>query len=313
MWSRIASTSIAGLLLIHPSVSAHATVTGITFEEQSPVVGQSVTAIAIDDQKHDVVKWNWNYTLTDAGTSTSPTTIRSTVPGRATLDLLCGGTYTVSLEITYGGPMPTPPETVSVAVTIARPDALKNIGGLEVAVHYPGEAIATTIRHQVMSRESDAGEHLLGMAQRRIRNRIRWDGKKEPDQSWQPKAPGPIICQNRGVIESWVMLNISPRDWAKVPHGKPIMTWDEDVRLVYGIESAKHEGEGARHFRGKLVSVECALGTEHLSIVKLDDGRWTVRRDVGAKSSRAQSEHGAPPASKRSVQDVRGESGFRGR
>jgi hypothetical protein len=313
MWSRIASTSIAGLLLIHPSVSAHATVTGITFEEQSPVVGQSVTAIAIDDQKHDVVKWNWNYTLTDAGTSTSPTTIRSTVPGRATLDLLCGGTYTVSLEITYGGPMPTPPETVSVAVTIARPDALKNIGGLEVAVHYPGEAIATTIRHHVMSRESDAGEHLLGMAQRRIRNRIRWDGKKEPDQSWQPKAPGPIICQNRGVIESWVMLNISPRDWAKVPHGKPIMTWDEDVRLVYGIESARRDREVRRQFRGKLVSVECPLGTEHLSIVKVDDGRWAVRRGVGAKSSGAQSEDGALPASKRSLREVRGKSGIKGR
>ena len=53
----IASTIIAALLLIRPSVSAHARVTGVTFEPKSPIVGHSVTAIATDDQKHKVVKW----------------------------------------------------------------------------------------------------------------------------------------------------------------------------------------------------------------------------------------------------------------
>jgi hypothetical protein len=290
MWSRTSNTIIAGVLMMYPAVSAHAKVTGITHGRKSPIVGYSVTAIAIDDQKHEVIKWNWYYTLTDVATSSGPTTIGSTVPGRAMLDLCCGGTYKVSLEVTYGGPMPPPPETVSVALTIARPEALKIIEGLEVAVHYPGTAIATSIRHQVVSRETDAGEHLLGMAQRRVRNRKRWDGKKEPDQPWQPEAPGPMLFQRGGEIESWVILDINPRDWAKVPHGKPIVTWDEDVRLVYGIESARREGEGMFHIRGKLVSVECPLGTEHLSIVKVDDDRWAVRRGVGAKSSEAHSE-----------------------
>jgi hypothetical protein len=313
MRSSIGSTIIAGFLLMYPSLSARATVTGITFEPKSPIVGHSVTAIAIDDQKHEVVKWNWCYTLTDAGVSSHPTKIESTVPGRATLVLRCGGTYKVSLEVIYGGPMPPPPETVSVALTIARPEALKIIRGLDEAVHYPGTAIATTIRRQVMSRETDAGEQLLGMAQRRVRNRTWWDGKKEPDQPWKPETPDQTLYQAGGVIESWVILNIDPREWAKLPHGKPIVTWDEDVRLVYGFYSATREGEGTFHFRGKFVTVECPLGTEHLSIVKVDDDRWAVRRGVGAKSSGAQSERGALPASKRSLQDVPGESGVGGK
>jgi hypothetical protein len=52
MRSGIASTIIVGLLLIFPSVSANAGVTGVTFEPKSPNVGHSVTAIATDDQKH---------------------------------------------------------------------------------------------------------------------------------------------------------------------------------------------------------------------------------------------------------------------
>src|SRR5436305_2919918 len=63
MRSGIASTIIAGLFLMLPSVSAHARVTGVTFEPKSPIVGHSVTAIATDDQKHKVVKWIWYCTL----------------------------------------------------------------------------------------------------------------------------------------------------------------------------------------------------------------------------------------------------------
>jgi hypothetical protein len=302
MRPRLANTILAGLLLMCPSISAHAQVTGIKFEPKSPIVGQSVTAIAIDDQKLEVVKWKWSYDLADAGTSGRPTAIESSVPGRATLDLPCGGTYTVFLEVTYGGPMPRPPDTVSVALTIARPDGLNIIEGLDVAVDYPGRAIATTIRGQVMSGETDAGERLLGMAQGRVRNRTWWDGKKDPDQPWQPQAPGPMLFQLGGVIESWAILNIDPRDWAKISQGKPIVTWDEDVRLVYGIGSAK--------FGGKPVSVECPLGTEHLSIVKVDDRRWAVRGGVTARLSGAQSEQGALPGSKLSLQDAQDEAGI---
>ena len=60
MRSGIAVTIIAGLFLMLPSVSAHARVTGVTFEPKSPIVGHSVTAIATDDQKHKVVKWIWD-------------------------------------------------------------------------------------------------------------------------------------------------------------------------------------------------------------------------------------------------------------
>ncbi len=305
MGSRIASTILAGLLLMSPSVSAYARVTGIEFVPKSPIVGHSVTAIVIDDQKHEVVKWDWSYTLTDAGTSGRPTSIEATVPGRAALDLRCGGTYKVSLVVTYGGPTPPPPETVSAALTIARPDALKNIEGLDVAVHYPGKASATTIRSQVISRETDAGEHLLGMAQRRVRNRIWWDGKKDADQPWQPEVPGPMLFQSGGVIESWAILNIDPRDWARVPRGKPIVTWDEEVRLVYGLGSASR--------LGKPVTVECPLGTKHLSIVKVDDGRWAVREAVRARSSGDRSQQVAPPANKRSLRGAQGEAGIKGK
>ena len=302
MGPRLTNTIVAGLLLMCTSVSAHAGVTGIRFEPKSPIVGQSVTAIAIDDQKLEVVKWNWYCNFADAGTSSRPTAIKSTVPGRAALDLPCGGTYTVSLEVTYGGPMPPPPETVSVALTIAPPDGLEIIEGLDVALHYPGTAIATTIRGQVMSGETDAGERLLGMAQRRVRNRTWWDGKKDPDQPWQPEAPGPMLFHSGGVIESWAILNIDPQDWAKISHGKPIVTWDEDVRLVYGIGSAK--------FGGKMVRVECPLVTEHLWIVKVDDRRWAVRGGVTARLSGAQSQQGALPGSKLSLQDAQGKAGI---
>jgi hypothetical protein len=299
MGSKIAGRILAGLVLMCCSVSAHAKVTGIRFEPKSPIVGHSVTAIAIDDRIHEVVKWSWSCTLADVGTS-SPMAMEPTIPGRATLDLPCGGTYKVSLEVMYGGPMPPPPETVSVAATIARPDAIEIIEGLDVAVPRHGAASATTIRSRVMSRESDAGKHLLGMAQRRVRNRTWWDGKKDADQPWQPEAPGPMLFQIGGVIESWAILNIDPRDWAKIPHGKSIVAWDEDIRLVYQI--------GSPWASGKPVSVECPLGTEQLSIVKVDDGRWAVRRGTTAESRGAPSDHGNLPGSQRSLQDAQREA-----
>src|SRR4051812_3510146 len=101
--SRTVSTIIAGLLLMGPSGPAHARVTRIAFEPESPIVGRSVTAIATDDRKHEVAKWIWSCTLSDAGTS-SPAEIKPTAPGRATFNLLCGGTYMVSLRVIYGGP-----------------------------------------------------------------------------------------------------------------------------------------------------------------------------------------------------------------
>ena len=51
-----------------------------------------------------------------------------------------------------------------------------------------------------------------------------------------------MLFHSGGVIESWAILNIDPRDWAKISHGKPIVTWDEDVRLVYG--SVREVGSG---------------------------------------------------------------------
>jgi hypothetical protein len=300
MWSRIANPILAGLVLMSPTISAHAKVTGMTVEPKSPIVGHSVTAIATDDQKHEVVKWSWSCTLTDAGAG-SPTAIKSTVPGRATFHVLCGGTYRVSLEVTYGGPMPPPPDTVSVALTVARPAALKIIDGLDVPVHYPGVAIATTIRSQVISQKADAGEHLLGMAQRRVLNRTWWDGRKDPEQPWEPEAPGPSFGQLGGVIDSWVILNIAPRDWERIPQGKPFVTWDEEVRLVYEL--------GPTLRRDKVVTVECPLGTEHLSIVKVDDGHWAVRGSVKAGPSGDRSPQVAPPASKRSLRGAQGDAG----
>jgi hypothetical protein len=147
MRSRIANEIIAALLLMRPPISAHAKVTGVTFEPKRPIVGHSVTAIATDDQKHKVVKWIWYGTLADAGTH-SPIVLNSTVPGRATLKLMCGGTYKVSLQVTYGGPMPPPTETVSALITVARPDALKIMKGLDFAASYDsrGNAIRSRVR-----------------------------------------------------------------------------------------------------------------------------------------------------------------------
>jgi hypothetical protein len=277
MTSRTATTIIAGLLLIGPSGSAQARVTAITFEPKSPIVGHSMTAIADDDHKHEVARWTWSCTLADAATS-SPAAITTTVPGRATLDLLCGGTYAVSLRVTYGGPMPPPPETISVPLVIARPDDVKLIKGFDGPVPYAGAgSVSIKIRSQVKSRRTDAGERLLGMAQRRIRNRTRWDGTKDPDEPWRPEFPGPLLNHSHGVIESWATLNIDPADWSKIRRGTPIVSWDEDLRLVYGVGSARHEGQATQHGAGKWVRVECPLGTEHLSIVKVDDDHWAVR------------------------------------
>src|SRR5436189_223605 len=139
MTSRTASTIVAGLLLMGPSGSAHARVTGITFEPESPIVGHSVAAIATDDRKHEVARWSW-----------------------------------------------------------------------------------WKIRGRVRCRGTDAGEDLLGMAQRRVRNRTWWDGRKDPDEPWRPEAPGDMLNHSHGVIESWAMLNIAPGDWAKIRPGSPI-------------------------------------------------------------------------------------------
>jgi hypothetical protein len=282
MSSRTAGTIIASLLLMGPSGSAQAKVTGITFEPKDPIVGHSVTAIATDDRNHEVAQWAWHFTLADAGTWGSPTVMKPLAPGRATLTLLCGGTYTVSLRVTYGGPMAPPPETVSVPLVIARPDDHKIIQGIDKPVRYEETGSGIEIRSQVRSRGKDVGEHLLGTAQRRVRNRTWWDGKKDPDRPWEPKFPPGSFFQMRGVIKSLVILDIAPGDWAKIRPGGPVVSWDEDARLVYGIGSLRHEGDVSHHGGGKAVTVECPLGTKPLSIVKVDDDHWAVREGVRA-------------------------------
>jgi hypothetical protein len=277
--TRTACTIIASLLLMGPSGSAQAKVTGITFEPKEPIVGHSVTAIATDDRKHEVAEWTWHCTSADAGTW-SPAVMKPLAPGRATLTLLCGGTYTVSLRVTYGGPMAPPPETVTVPLVIARPDDLNIIQGGDTPARYEGTAREVLIRSQVTSRGKDVGEHLLGLAQRRVRNRTWWDGKKDPDEPWGPKAPPGRFFLRRGVIESREILDIAPGDWAKIHLGGPVVSWDEDARLVYEKGSVRHEGDMSLHGGGKAVTVECPLGTKHLSIVKVDDDHWTVREGV---------------------------------
>jgi len=296
MRSGIVSTIIAGLLLIGPLASANARVTGVTFEPKSPIVGHSVTAIAIDDQKHKVVKWIWYGTLTDAGTH-DPIVLEATVSGRATLKLLCGGTYKVLLRVVYGGPMPPPDETVSVLLTVARPDALRIIKGLEASRGYDDRGSAIEIESQVMCRNLDAGEHLLGMAQRRIRNRTWWNGKVDADQPWEPKPGGFWVFQRSGVIGSTVVLKIDPQDWAKIAPGKPVATWDEEIRLVYGVGSARREGEWTPHGNGKYVQIECPLGTERLAIIKIDEAHWAVRE-------RARAGQAPPPGSSKSLRQA---------
>jgi hypothetical protein len=175
MTSRTASTIVAGLLLMGPSGSAHARVTGITFEPRSPIVGHSTTAIATDDRKHEVARWIWTCTLADAGTS-SPTTIKPTIPGRATLNLWCGGTYSVSLRVTYGGPMPPPPETVSVPLVIARPDDLELIKGFDTPAPYRDAGSSFKIRSQVRWRTRRGGRPAGdGPASRPQSDLVGWD------------------------------------------------------------------------------------------------------------------------------------------
>lgn len=287
MWMRTPSTIIVGLLLTGPSGSAQARVTAITFEPESPVVGHSVTAIATDGQKHEVTQWVWTCTLADAGTS-NRMVIQRRDPGRATLELRCGGTYTVSLRVTYGGPMPPPPETVSVTLVVARPDGLKIIKGIDTPIRFPDSADTNTqitIRSQVQSRQQDAGENLLGMAQWRVRNKTWWNGKKDPDRPWQPAAPGPMLSHSKGVIQSWVVLSLDPADWAKIRPGEPIVTWDEDLRLLYEIGPSPWQlFPGRDRAAGKSVTVECPLGTRHLSSVKVDEEHWAVREGVRARA-----------------------------
>ena len=290
MRSRITGAILSGLLLTCPAGSVHARVTGITFDPKEPVVGGSAAAVAVDDGKHEVVAWDWAYTLADAGTSNLPVAIGSDKPGWASLDLPCGGTYAVTLEVTYGGPMPPPPDKVSATLTVARPDASLIVGGLGVPVSYPGTPIAIDLHRQVQSQGTEAGVHLLGHAQRRIRNRTWWSGKKDPDRSWEPSAPGNMMAQIRGEIDDMVLLNIDPKEWAKVPIGKTVVTWEEDIRLTYTIGYRREV-----HDLGKAVTVECPLGTDHLTIVKLDDQRWVVRRVVEkAGANGAPAEQGGP-------------------
>ena len=285
MRSRMSSTMIVGLLLTGPVISAQARVTGIAFEPKSPTVGHSVTAVAIDDGKHKVAEWHWSSTLSDAKARGAPAWIESDTPGRATIRLFCGGTYSVKLRVVYGGAMPPPPETVSAVLKIPRPDAIEICEGLSQPAPYRSPAIATTIRYWVLSGEATTGMDLLGTAQRRIRNCTRWDGKKDPDRSWEPDLPGLELSQIQGVIRDLVTLRMEPREWAKVASGQTIMSWDEDFRLIYIIESKSIDDDARKSLRGRSVSVECPLGTEHLSIVKLDDEHWTVRRTGRAGSS----------------------------
>ncbi len=294
MRSGIACTLIAAILLVGPSVSAHARVTRVTFEPKDPIVGRSVAAIANDDQKHKVVKWIWYGTLSDAGTH-DPIAMHSTVPGRATLKVICGGTYKVFLRVTYGGPMPPPTETVSASITITRPDAVRIIKGLDMATGYHDKGSAIEIQSQVMSRKADAGEALLGMAQRRVNNRTWWDGKRDADQPWQLECP--VIFQRSGVIGSTATLEMDPNDWAKIPPGKPVVTWDEEIRLVYGMGSVRRGGGFTTHGDGKYVEIECPLGTERLAIIKVDEAHWVVRE-------RAKAGQGSPSGSRAIIREA---------
>ena len=238
MRSRMSSTMIVGLLLTGPVISAQARVTGIAFEPKSPTVGHSVTAVAIDDGKHKVAEWHSVFNpVRRQGPQPAPAWIESDTPGRATIRLFCGGTYSVKLRVVYGGAMPPPPETVSAVLKIPRPDAIEICEGLSQPAPYRSPAIATTIRYWVLSGEATTGMDLLGNL-RSVASATApvGTGRRTPIDPGEPDLPGLELSQIQGVIRDPVTLRMEPREWAKVASGQTIMSWDEDFRLIYIIE-----------------------------------------------------------------------------
>ena len=111
--------------------------------------------------------------------------------------------------------------------------------------------------------------------------------------TFEPKSP--IVGHDVTAIatDGQKHLTIDPEDWAKIRPGKPVVTWDEEVRLAYGVESAQREGG----WRGKYVYIECPLGTKHLSIFKIDESHWALRE-------RATSGQASLPGSRSSLREA---------
>ena len=273
MRSTARRTMVRGIFLILSGMigSAQAKVTGIRFDPQSPVVGDTVTAIAVDDQKDNVTEWEWNYKLADAGTDNGTVAITSATPGRATFQLGCGGTYTIRVKVSYGGPTTTTQETISVPLVVARPDGVKFIEGfLDSPVRYFAKTSGVQIRWQIKSGSADVGESLVGMTQRRIRNRKWWNERRDPDQAWQPSTNE--FWHSGGVLHSTACLTCDPDDWGKIRSGERIAAWEADWQLTYSVGKF-----GPTHGGGKLVQIACPLGTKHFAIYKFDRDHWVVR------------------------------------
>src|SRR5689334_8091120 len=129
----MARVVFAGLLSTTVAGPAEGRVTGIRTEPATPVVGHSVTVMAIDDHKQEVEEWAWNCVMTDAGTG-HPQTIKPVAAGQAGFPLLCGGTYTITLRVRYAGQHASTPETISKKLIVSRPDEFQILKGLNTAV-----------------------------------------------------------------------------------------------------------------------------------------------------------------------------------
>jgi hypothetical protein len=98
----VSKFTVVLILLIFVS-RAQAAITGIIIDPTKRVVGRAITSIATDDGKHRVSDWSWRCILTDAG-ARDMLPMHPDGPGRAKIVARWGGTYTITLNVTYAGP-----------------------------------------------------------------------------------------------------------------------------------------------------------------------------------------------------------------
>ncbi len=186
--------------------------------------------------------------------SASGTTLTIPVAGNYTVTCLAsppamGGGVPVQVSVTFGVPAPT---------------SLRGLSGTNVPTFPNSAVLALSLVMQSASQPS--GPMLAAMVQENLYNFVWYGGATGGAGGWVPASPSANFYLAGGKVYDWMsFLTVGPV-WAAIPVGTVLVSWSQDVRLVWSFMCAD----------GTPQSVIAPLGTYNWSMVKTDASHWSL-------------------------------------
>jgi hypothetical protein len=230
-----------------------------------PTVGTGFLVQALDNGLQPFASsLGWTYQITAPGLAGTPITIGA---GVTQVNIVCPmpGYYNVLLVATYKiTPFVTTAASYAITAGVSPPTGVAPLSGLGAQASY--KAGAVPVVWKIMAGSAVAGPKLGGLAQERLYNIVFWGGSTGKNTGWGPSAPGPNFILNAGQLTDVVQYTADTA-WSKIPVGGTLLSYDQDLQIVYSFVTAG----------GDVVPSIFSLGTLHWTMVKTSVVTFTVK------------------------------------